>query len=169
MKHGIERTSKLMKKEKAIEILNLRKEILLNITPSVKDDWLAVTQDYIGNFLGSHTKVYTAFGEITFLISHRISPELQQKRRKDAINSAIRIIDDAINYIENNGLYKADKPNWICRLSDRWVTFILSIILLTATSSFYVLGTRHASEATLKANYELQLQIKDLKNSDSLK
>ena len=118
------------RKQKAINSL-LRQREKLDDNSYYKDwQWVAQTADIVANYIGKDTALHITIRQLKFGVWNDGTMTNEQmhigfeNKKKDAR----RFIDDCIDYIRINGIVES-KNNFLSRLSDRWLIFIVGTII----------------------------------------
>lgn len=147
-----------MKKEKAIEILRKHKA-KLGDRQTLNDDWIKLAADYLKKFLGEEVEMYksmsnnmnSSFHSIHFRGNFRDNPRFDRKIAEHG-----RTIDNAIEYIRNNGVKKVKKTNFLYTMNPVALAAYITAIITTISSGGYWLGYTNAKQ-------EYRVEIKELK------
>lgn len=117
-----------MNKKKAIKILEEQKQKILSSEYPNNEEWTFETASYIKDFFGFDSTEYSWIAQFKWHVTYiehpfidnedEVNRELRQKPKK-----AIQFLDNCKKIIENKGLYKPKKKNWI---SDKGNDFLIT-------------------------------------------
>ena len=113
-----------MNKKKAIRILEEQKQKVLSSDHPNTDEWTFETASYIKDFFGFKSTEYSWIAQFKWHVktlnttSDKEIRELLTKKPK----KVVRFLDNCKRTLENKGLYKPEKKNWI---SDKGNDFLI--------------------------------------------
>ena len=139
-----------MTAHRAIEILVRQKNKLSDIQGVADYTWLTQTSSYVGLFFSKESPQYKFISGYRFGIYAEV---------KHSVPEFERFINNCIEYIEDNGIYKPDKTNFLFRLDYRWVLGSLTAVLIFTATASYKIG---------QALYRSELHNENQKLRDSL-
>lgn len=154
-----------MNAKKAISILKFQQAKLEEVS-KIDDDWINQTSDYLKIFLGSSSHQYLQLKDDTF---HGKSMRVHFRQAyffKEQVEKYYRMIDYAIEYIENNGLYKPPVQNILWKISDKALVAVLLFVISTCTSVGYIAGQSLSDQKQLVEIERLKLENERLKLRD---
>lgn len=143
-----------MKLQTALNILNRQLSKIVNIQKG-DTSWVLQTQEYIKTFFGDETHFLHFFKTFTFKQLHNYGSE-DDPHLIDRKKRATEFLNDCIQTLNDIGLYKKPKQNFLSSLSDTalWTMFgtILPLIIYL---SFYF-GKKEGDNKIEKLEIELQ-------------
>jgi hypothetical protein len=145
-----------MKKEAAINILNKQKDKLDDVNNLVNDTWRTQTVSYIKMLFGETSPEYSFIYHFQMYYDY----DTKVDETKGRIPQLSKYIDNCIETINDKGLYREQKKNFLSRLPDTWPIPILSI----AIPSLFIGGTLWGKKLSDTQNIELKMENKDLKS-----
>jgi len=154
-----------MNTKKAISILLRQKSKLLDKNFYKDENWVFQTASYIKDFFGDNSTEYSFISRFTFTIKVLNVTPADEKRRllAEKEESAIKFLDNCIETLQNKGIYKSDKNNFLRNLDN---ATIIGLIIFFGSTLFGI-GYYFGTEKVNKENIELSGQVKIL--NDSLK
>jgi hypothetical protein len=114
--------------------------------------WKIQSQSIIEKYFSKDSKEYSWFDRRIFSDAHygiNVDEHYRQETIK-AIKDTQAHLKAAIDTLKIKGIYKPPKPNFLYRLSDTWLTFIIGIMLSAYVGVFYI--GKWASETERKSN-----------------
>lgn len=152
-----------MKTEKAIKILLVQRDKLLDKKIYKDENWVFQTASYIKDFFGEHSPEYKFIGTYTFtaLAHNQMSKEEKQLLFKDKENKAVIFLNNCIETIQNKGLFKPPKKNFLQRIGNSAVWTIIGILVPALFSVGFLIGQYF----TDTKNIDLKTQVKQLQDS----
>ncbi|HMK17831.1 MAG TPA: hypothetical protein VK492_06530 [Chitinophagaceae bacterium] len=148
-----------MEKDKAVQVLNNQKAKLNSISTDNCTVWQTQTKSYIKSFFGESSPEYHYIDNFQFF--YHVGDNWRGEMNRN-IPVASLFIDNCIETIDNNGLYKPPKPNWLTHVDNRWLVGIAAGLL----AGIFFLGRFVGSTESDIKNIELRNEIKDLKKSN---
>jgi hypothetical protein len=134
-----------MNRNKAISILKNQIEKIK--TPEGKtSEWSMQTKSYVKSFFGEDSIQFEYFQTFSFFSTYTYDPVL--------------FLNECIEFIKNNGLYKVPKKNFLESLPN-WLIMLLIPALFSA-------GLAIGKYTSDLQNIELKRELKELKNNKSL-
>jgi len=157
----------ISQKKRAIKSFILQREKIND--PKYYSDWqwIAHTCDLITKYIGNESAFYNTLSQFRFQVLN--DGTLSNKQILSALNSkekdAIRLVNECIEYIKTNGILKQKKSNFLSRISDGWLIFVIGTLI---PGIFYLGYKTH--EITTDYGLRNEEKIKSLqKEVDSLK
>ena len=143
-----------MKTKKAINILNEQSEKLKPIELFKTQNWVIETSTYLSLFFGKESYQSEYF---------RLNCDIKSERKKKYL---ISFLNDCVNIISNNGLYKKPTENWFSKLPDWTINLGLPAVCFISFT-LGVLFTNNNNSELRTENSSLKKQLL-LKSSDSI-
>lgn len=111
-----------MRKKKAIKILEEQKQKVLNPEYPNDQEWIFETASYIKDFFGFNSTEYTWIAQFKWHVEYSnhdfISDEEIKQTLKEKPEKVIRFLDNCKRILENKGLFKEPKKNWVSEKSN---------------------------------------------------
>ena len=115
-----------MNKKKAIRILEGQKQKVLNPDIPYTDEWIFETASYIKDFFGFESTEYSWIAQFKWHVKTLSTDFVSDKKIKEMLDEkpkkVVRFLENCKRTLENKGLYKAEKKNWI---SDKGNDFLI--------------------------------------------
>lgn len=124
---------------KAVE--NLQKQIDKGNDNNVHyDTWKTQCQSLIQEYFSSDSKEYLWFERPVFADAHYgiNSAEYYRQETIKAIKNTQEHLKSAIDTVKIKGIYQPAKGNYLSRLSDTWIIYILGLMLSGYVGVFYI-------------------------------
>lgn len=155
--HNIKMTPK-----QAIDILNRQRDRAEKQTHPHNDTWVVQTTEHIKDFFGENSMQYSYIKDFRFfavptngLTEKQIKPGLENNKK-----SAVYFLNACIETINDKGLYKPPKKNFLASLSDTW----LSVIFVTVIPSLFFVGIWVGEYRSDVKNIELRQELKEIRD-----
>jgi len=120
-----------MKPKQAIKILERQRDRISDPKFPNDETWVFQTTEHIKDFFGESSSQFAFISQFSFsVIGHPSTSdekwryELDSKKRK-----AERFIDTCIETINDKGLYKPPKQNFLAGLGDTWLVIIFGTVV----------------------------------------
>ena len=130
-------------------------EYLKNLT------WRTQTAEYVKHFFGAKSNQYSLINNFTFYDSYD-NLSRDQQIKKSAVK-AKHFLNDCIQVIENVGLYKEPKTNFLSSLNNYAILGALGAVLASA----FTAGITYEKQAADIKNFELKQTL--IKKDDTLR
>jgi hypothetical protein len=134
-----------MKKQKAIQILQEQSEKLKPLDMFEAHNWTIETRTYLSSFFGKESYQSEHFR------MHLLDIKTENKKIK-----VISFLNDCVNIISNNGLYKPPTENWFSKLPNSIINLGLPALCFVSFGLGIVFTTNN--------NYELRNENINLKD-----
>jgi hypothetical protein len=152
-----------MKPQKAIEILKRQRDKINDPKHPNNDTWKVQTASHIKDFFGESSDEYAHISQFSFSVlghagmsSDQWKMELNMNKRRIS-----QFLDSCIETINDKGLYKPHKGNFLASLSDTW----LSVIFVTVIPSLFLAGIWVGEYRSDVKNIELRQELKSVRDS----
>ncbi|MBK7872948.1 MAG: hypothetical protein IPJ74_20915 [Saprospiraceae bacterium] len=152
--------------KKAIAILKKQRNKLTDPKHYNDENWVSQTASFIKDFFGDHSLEYGFIKQFKFYVrsSNWDSEEDIKRWLSEKPKQAIKFLDNCIETLEDKGLYKKPKINFLSRLGDTALWAIISLGLPGLITIGFFFGNMYSD----KQNIELRRENKSLKDSISV-
>lgn len=152
-----------MNRKKAKAILLKQKSKLTDINYYNDENQVFQTGSYIKDLFGENSTEYNFISRFTFTIKVMSNTTVDERRQLliEKEESAIKFIDNCIETIENKGLYKSEKVNFLKSLDN---STLIGVIIFFG-STIFAIGYYFGTEKINVENIELKRDNEILKDS----
>ncbi len=158
------------KKKKAIKALEAQKAKIDN--PEHYNDviWVAQTADIVKKYIGEKSALYNVILRFKFSILDTGMLTKQQKQYEFAQKErdAKKLVENCIEYINTNGVYKEPIDNPLSKIKANWlVAFVFTggSIIFSAGWFFANLNNRNDMKDLQNSSNQMQIKINELRDS----
>lgn len=154
-----------MTEKKAIEILKNQIKTFDNVSIYKDSVWVSKTASYIKSFFGFDSEEYKHIINFKFDIPYdKFESEISvTNKRKDKHIRMIQYLENCIELIQNKGLYKTPKTNFLNRISETAIWTIISVSFV----GLLTIGSLFGNWYSNTQNVELKIYNKKLEDSIS--
>lgn len=138
-----------MTKSKALKLLNAQRAKLIDRNHYKDEIWVAQTISYVKDIFGEDSVEYHIANQFKFYVlsSPYKTPEDALKEIDQKKSDILKFIDSWIETVNHKGVKV--KSNFLYRLNDNWLTFIIGTIITVIFPTIFYIGFWFGSHDSL--------------------